>query len=113
MEIGSNHNGYFPSRESLYLAGLGITHDYFHQPTCRPQVDHDHYTLDSLTENGHSYKKLVNFQQAQIQDRYLYNHQRPFRANNCNGLPALHCHPTLLTARQLYQLEWGVLIFDL
>ena len=82
MGMGGNPTDPFPSWLSLYLAGLGIKHNFIrsHQPTDQPQIERNHRTLDGLTEDEHSRRNLSNFQQALDQERYLYNHQFPARS---------------------------------
>lgn len=115
MGMGGNPTDPFPSWLSLYLAGLGIKHNFIrsHQPTDQPQIERHHRTLDGLTEDDHSRQNLSYFQQALDQERYLYNHQFPARASDCNGLPPLQSHPALLSPRRAYQPEWEVVLFDL
>lgn len=115
MGLGGNPNDPFPSWLSLYLAGLGIKHNFIrsHQPTDQPQVERNHRTLDGLTDAEHSRQDLTSFQHALDQERYVYNHQFPARASDCHGLPPLQAHPALLLPRRPYQLEWEVLLFDL
>lgn len=115
MGLGGNPNDPFPSRLSLYLAGLGIKHNFIrsHQPTDQPQVERNHRTLDGFTDDEHSRQDLTCFQQALDHERYLYNHQFPARASDCHGLPPLQAHPALLQPRRPYRPEWEVLLFDL
>ena len=51
MGLGGNPKDPFPSWLSLYLAGLGIKHNFIrsHQPTDQPQVERNHRTLDGFT----------------------------------------------------------------
>ncbi len=115
MGLGGNPNDPFPSWLSLYLAGLGIRHNFIrsHRPTDQPQVERNHRTLDGLTDDEHSRQDLACFQQALDQERCLYNQQFPSRASDCDGLPPLRAHPALLLPRRPYQPEWEVLLFDL
>lgn len=115
MGLGGNPNDPFPSWLSLYLAGLGIKHNFIrsHQPTDQPQIERNHRTLDGFTDDEYSRQDLTSFQQALDQERYLYNYQFPSRASDCNGLPPLQAHPALLRPRRPYQPEWEVVLFDL
>jgi hypothetical protein len=115
MGLGGNPNDPFPSWLSLYLAGLGIKHNFIrsHQPTDQPQVERNHRTLDGLTDDEHSRQDLAHFQQALDQERSLYNHQFPSRASDCRGLPPLQAHTALLRPRRPFQPEWEILLFDL
>jgi hypothetical protein len=104
MGLGGNPNDPFPSWLSLYLAGLGIRHNFIrsHQPTDQPQVERSHRTLDGLTDDERSRQDLSHLQQALDQERHQYNHQFPSRASDCAGQPPLQAHPALLQPRRPY-----------
>ena len=87
MGLGGNPNDPFPSWLSLYLAGLGIKHNFIrsHQPTDQPQVERNHRTLDGLTEDESSRQDLASFQQSLDRERQLYNYEFPSRASDCGG----------------------------
>jgi hypothetical protein len=80
MGLGGNPNDPFPSWLSLYLAGLGIRHNFIrsHQPTDQPQVERNHRTMDGLSDDERSRQDLLHFQQALNQERAMYNHQWVF-----------------------------------
>ena len=115
MGMGGNPTDPFPSWLSLYLAGLGIKHNFIrsHRPTDQPQIERHHRTLDGFTEDEFSRQNLTNFQQALDQERFLYNHQFPSRASDCDGSPPVQSHPALLSPRRPYQPAWEVVLFDL
>lgn len=115
MGLGGNPNDPFPSWLSLYLAGLGIQHNFIrsHRPTDQPQVERNHRTLDGLTDDECSRQDLSNFQQSLDQERYLYNDQFPSRASDCGGYPPLQAHPELLHPRRPYQTELEAILFDM
>lgn len=115
MGLGGNPNDPFPSWLSLYLAGLGIKHNFIrsHQPTDQPQVERNHRTLDGFTEDESSRRDLAGFQQALDQERRTYNEEFPSRASDCDGLPPLQAHPELLHPRRPYQPEQEAVLFDL
>jgi Helix-turn-helix domain len=115
MGLGGNPNDPFPSWLSLYLAGLGIKHNFIrsHQPTDQPQVERNHRTLDGFTDDEGSRQDLGHLQQALDQERWVYNYQFPSRASDCDGLPALQAHPALLSPRRPYRLEWEGVLFNL
>jgi hypothetical protein len=115
MGLGGNPNDPFPSWLSLYLAGLGIKHVFIrsHCPTDQPQIERNHRTLDGFTDDEHSRQNMTNFQQSLDQERFLYNHQFPTRASDCNKLPPLQAHPFLLAPHRRYQPEWERVLFDM
>jgi transposase len=112
MGLGGNPNDPFPSWLSLYLAGLGIKHLFIrsHCPTDQPQIERNHRTLDGLTTDEQSRQNVSAFQHAIDQERFLYNHQFPSRASDCDGRPPLQAHPALLTPRRPYHpaQEWAL-----
>lgn len=115
MGLGGNPNDPFPSWLSLYLAGLGIKHVFIrsHCPTDQPQIERHHRTLDGLTADEQSRQNIATFQQSIDQERFLYNHQFPCRASDCNGRSPLQAHPALLSPRRSYQPDWEVILFDM
>lgn len=113
--LGGNPNDPFPSWLSLYLAGLGIKHNFIrsHRPTDQPQVERCHRTMDGLTYDECSRQDLINFQQSLDQERCLYNDQFSARASDCGGLPPLQAHPELLRLRRPYRVEQETILFDM
>ena len=108
MGLGGNPNDPFPSWLSLYLAGLGIKHNFIrsHRPTDQPQVERNHRTLDGLTEDESSRQDLASFQHSLDQERHVYNYEFPSRASDCGGLPPLQAHPELLRHAALISRNW-------
>jgi hypothetical protein len=104
-----------PSWLSLYLAGLGIQHNFIrsHRPTDQPQVGRNHRTLDGLTDDESSRQDLASFQRSLDQERHMYNDEFPSRASDCGGSPPLQAHPQLLRPRRLYRTELEAILFDM
>lgn len=115
MGLGGNPTDPFPSWLSLYLAGLGIKHNFIrsHRPTDQPQIERQHRSLDGLTDDATSRQDLPRFQQALDHERSTYNHAFPARASDCQGVPPLQAHPALLQPRRPYQPEQEAGLFDL
>jgi transposase len=115
MGLGGNPNDPFPSWLSLYLAGLGIKHNFIrsHRPTDQPQVERCHRTLDGFTDDPGSRQDLINFQQSLDQERTMYNDRFPSRASDCGGYPPIQAHPELLRPRRPYQVEQEAILFDM
>jgi len=115
LGMGGNPNDPFPSWLSLYLAGLGIKHNFIrsHRPTDQPQIERNHRTIDGLTDDEESRQNITNFQQALDHERAVYNHQFPARASDCQQEPPLKTHPALLIPRRTYQPEWEPILFDI
>jgi hypothetical protein len=100
---------------SLYLAGLGIKHNFIrsHRPTDQSQVERCHRTLDGFTDDLNSRQDLTSFQQSLDQERYMYNDLFSSRASDCGGLPPFQAHPELLRPRRPYQAEQEAILFDM
>jgi transposase len=115
MGLGGNPTDPFPSWLSLYLAGLGIQHRFIrpHRPTDQPQIERHHRVLDGLTDDEHSRQDLPSFQVALDRERAIYNQEYPARASDCQGLPPLQAHPSLLHPRRPYHPEQETGLFDL
>jgi len=115
MGLGGNPNDPFPSWLSLYLAGLGIKHQFIrsHRPTDQPQVERTHRTLDGWTDDMRSRQNLTYLQHALDRERMLHNQFFPTRASDCQHLAPLEAHPALLRPRRLYQPEWEFVLFDM
>jgi len=115
MGLGGNPTDPFPSWLSLYLAGLGVKHNFIraHRPTDQPQIERQHRALDGFTDDADSRQDLTHFQRALDQERTTYNHAFPARASDCQGVPPLQAHPTLLSPRRPYRPEQEAALFDL
>ena len=97
----------FPSRLTLWLRGLGITHRRIrpHRPTDQPQIERNHRTLDNLTADVESRANLSAFQAALDREREIYNHLFPCRASDCERQPPVTAHPQLKYLRRPYPAE--------
>ena len=115
MGLGGNPTDPFPSWLSLYLAGLGVQHQFIrsHRPTDQPQIERHHRSLDGFTDDAGSRQDLQHFQQALDHECEVYNHQFPCRASDCHGSPPLEAHPALLKPHRSYEAQQEALLFDL
>lgn len=105
----------FPGMLTLYLAGLGIKHNFIRPgtPTDQPQLERGHRTLDDLAFNKQSLSSLEALQQALDHERQVYLQEFPSRASDCNGQPPLTAHPSLLSPRRKYSREAELSLFSL
>ena len=105
----------FPGMLTLYLAGLGIKHNFIRPgtPTDQPQLERGHRTLDNLAFNEQSLSSLDALQQALDHERQIYLQDFPSQASNCNGRPPLKAHPSLLRPRRNYSRETELSLFSL
>jgi transposase len=115
MGLGGNPTDPFPSWLSLYLAGLGIQHQFIrsHRPTDQPQIERHHRSLDGFTDDPDSRQDLAHLQQALDHERSVYNRQFPARASDCHGSPPLEAHPALLKPHRSFVAEQEALAFEL
>jgi len=105
----------FPSRLTLWLRGLGVTHARIrpHRPTDQPHIERQHRTLDNFTADAASRANLTAFQAALDRERAMYNRSFPCRASDCHGQPPLTTHPELLQPRRPFPPEGEWALFDL
>jgi len=105
----------FPSRLTLWLAGLGIRHVFIrpHCPTDQPHIERNHRTLDNLAIDDSGRTDLATLQQALDRERQVYNHLFPCQASDCAGRPPLEAHPALLRPRRPYRPEWEWQLFHM
>jgi transposase InsO family protein len=103
-----------PSRLSLWLAGLGVQHDFIrpNTPTDQAQVERTHRTLDGFVGLPDRHLDLAQLQQRLDTERELHNQVFASRASDCRGRPPLRAHPELLRARRPYRMEWERALFD-
>jgi transposase-like protein/transposase InsO family protein len=106
----------FPSRFTLWLVGLGITHVLSrpHRPTDQPQVERNHRTQGDFVWKDQVFDHIEPLQQALDHHCQLYNEHYPSHAAHCHGVPPLLVFPTARTTGRPYHpdLEWNMLDLD-
>jgi hypothetical protein len=105
----------FPGKLTLWLTGLGITHQFIrpHRPTDQPEIERNHRTLDGLALHPKALIDLSSLQASLDEERHTYNTAFPAQASDCQGQPPLQAHPDLLTPRRSYHPDTELAIFDL
>lgn len=85
----------FPSRFTLWLVGLGITHilSRSRRPTDLAHNERNHRTLGDMSWKDEYYQNLEHLQTTLDQARQRYNQHYPSHASNCQGKPPLVVHP--------------------
>lgn len=113
--LAGTANDPFPGKLTLWLVGLGISHQFIrpHRPTDQPEIERNHRTLDGLALYPQALKNLSSLQQSLEAECTLYNQAFPVQASDCQGRPPLHAHPDLLTPRRPYHPDAELAIFDL
>ncbi len=105
----------YPSRLTLWLVGLGVTHLLI-RPGCpqdQAQVERSHLTMDNFTLCDAALTNCATLQHHLDAERYQYNYFFPSRAGDCAGRPPLVAHPDLLTPRHPYHPSAEVSLFSL
>lgn len=112
--LGGQPSDPAPSRLTLWLAGLGVNHDFIrpNTPTDQAQIERTHRTLDGFVGLPERRLNLAQLQQRLDSERELHNRIFASRASDCQGRPPLVAHPELLRARRPYRLEWERALFD-
>ncbi|MEW6287426.1 MAG: integrase core domain-containing protein [Chloroflexota bacterium] len=112
--VGSGDENY-PSRFTLWLAGLGVTHCTSRpaRPTDQAAVEREHRTLADMTWKAQSFSDLEPLQRALDNTRRFYNHTYPSRAAQCNGHAPLQAYPSARSSGRPFDpaQEWW--LFDL
>lgn len=103
-----------PSRLTLWLIGLGVTHQFIRAgtPTDQAAVERTHRTLDGFVGLPDPHLTLDGLQQRLDAERNLHNQVFASRASDCAGRPPLTAHPELLQPRHPYCLAWERALFD-
>lgn len=105
----------FPSRFTLWLAGLGIAHLVIRRgrPTDNAEVERCHRTITDYAVVGNEQADVVRLQQLLDQAVYELAFELGSRAEGCHGLPPVQAHPELLQPRRPFEVEHELAVFDL
>lgn len=105
----------FPSRFTLWLIGLGLTHvtSRHRRPTDQPQVERNHRTLGDMAWKDEHFETLELLQMTLDDCRARHNNELPVRAAHCLGQPPLVVYPWATHSGRPYHsaLEWD--LFDM
>lgn len=112
---GRPPNEAFPTRFTLWLAGLGIEHHFTRpaQATDQAQVEREHRTLFDWLEQPQPLPDLAALQAALEEARHMHNYVLPSQAGDCQNRPPLRAHPEVLHPLRPYQPAAEVALFDL
>jgi hypothetical protein len=112
--VGSNASD-CPSRFSLWLMGLGLTHvtSRDRRPTDQSQVERGHRTLADMAWKDETFNVLDALQTTLDDRRQRYNTELPVQAADCHGRPPLAAHPQARHSGRPFHpaLEWT--LFDM
>jgi transposase InsO family protein len=103
-----------PSLLTLWLVGLGVTHQFIRPstPTDQAQIERTHRTLDGFVGLPDATLTLADLQARLDSEREMHNRWLPSRASDCAARPPLLAHPELLRPRRPYALEQERALFD-
>lgn len=123
LEIQSDHEEVytgapgtdFPSRFTLWLAGLGLQHipSRNHCPTDQSAVERNHRTLGDMAWKDELSAEVDRLQTRLDDCRQRYHRELPVRAADCHGRPPLEVHRQAHHSGRPFHraLEWD--LFDL
>lgn len=105
----------FPSRFTLWLAGLGIRHSRIRpgKPTDNAQVERSHQTVCNYAVIGNQHLSQPALQATLDQAIEQLAHLIPSRAAGCHGRAPVHAHPELLAQPRPWSPELELAHFDL
>lgn len=104
----------FPSPFTLWLAGLGISHQVIRtrHPTDNAEVERCHRTIYDYAIVGNEDKDWVSLQAVLDQAVTELTDELPSRAEGCQGRSPLEAHPELLQPRHPFRPEQELAHFD-
>lgn len=105
----------FPAPLTLWLAGMGIAHDFIRPgcPTDQPEIERNHRTLANWAQDETSLGCLADLQSTLDREREQYNLLFPATAHGCDAQPPLTAHPQLCQPRRPFTYEMELVLFDL
>jgi transposase InsO family protein len=115
LRLAGSPNDPFPSKLTLWLAGLNVRHRFIRPgcPTDQPQIERNHRTLDDFALDEEATTDRLHLQSALDRERKVYNYQFPSQASDCAGRPPIIAHPELLTPRRYYEPALELALFDI
>ena len=105
----------FPTLFTLWLVGLGITHQFTRpgQATDQAHVERGHQTLFDWIEEPQPLANLAALQSALDEARFMHNCVLPSRAGDCQGRPPQEVHPEVKVPLRPYSPDAELALFDL
>ena len=105
----------FPSKFTLWLAGLGIRHRIIRpgKPTDNAEVERANQTLDAYVIAGNQHLSAPELQRALLVGVEELAFHLPSQAHGCKGQPPVVAHPLLLARPRPFAPEQELALFDL
>jgi len=109
----STHDDPFPSRFTLWLAGLGITHEFAGSAQENGCAERFHQTWYGRVVQGRSFQGLEHLQEVSDEELDWINGRLPSRGRECHGRSPLEAYPEAAKPRRPYTPEKELEIFSL
>jgi hypothetical protein len=105
----------FPTLFTLWLVGLGITHQFTRpgQATDQAHVERGHQTLCDWIAEPQPLANLAALQSALDEARFMHNCVLPSQAGDCQGRPPQEVHPEVKVPLRPYSSDAELALFDL
>ena len=105
----------FPTLFTLWLVGLGITHQFTRpgQATDQAHVERGHKTLFDWIEEPQPLDNVAALQSALDEARFMHNCVLPSQAGDCQGRPPQEVHPEVKVPLRPYSPDAELALFDL
>ena len=103
----------FPSRFTLWLAGLGITHEFARSAQDNGCAERFHRTWYGRVVVGRRLKDLDHLQEVSDEELDWMNRRLPSRGRDCRGRPPLVAYPEAEKPRRTYARDEELDIFSL
>jgi hypothetical protein len=112
---GASGSDGFPTRFTLWLAGLGIVHRLIRpgRSTDNAAVERCHRTVNDYAIVGREHLDYESLNEILIQAVEELNYDLPSRAKHCNGRPPIQAHPALLDPQRPYHSALEDDLFDM
>jgi hypothetical protein len=103
----------FPSRFTLWLAGLGVVHEFARCAQENGCAERFHRTWHGRVVEGCSFEGHDHLQQVSDQELDWINTKLPSRGRACNGRPPLEVYPEAKKPRRPYTPQKELEIFSM
>lgn len=103
----------FPSRFTLWLTGLGITHELARSAQQNGCVERFNRTWYERVVVGRTFHDYAELQEISNQELERMNQQLPSRGRACHGRPPLEAYPAAKHPRRTYSTERELTLFSI
>ena len=103
----------FPSRFTLWLAGLGVEHEFARSAQENGCAERFHRTWHGRVVEGRTFEDYDHLQQVSDEELDWINERLPSRGRACHGRPPLEAYPEARNPRRPYAPEQELEIFSM